>query len=60
MWYAVGLGTWWARQQKQHKPEHTVCVQVLDQNMNEEDELLSKKKISIIIDRTKQNFNDTL
>ncbi len=53
MCYAVGSGTWWARQQKRHKPEHIVCVQVSDQNMNEEDELLSKKKISIIIDRTK-------
>jgi hypothetical protein len=26
MCYAVGLGTWWVRQQKQHKPENTLCV----------------------------------
>jgi hypothetical protein len=29
MCYAVGLGTWWARRQKQHKPEQTVCVTCL-------------------------------
>ncbi len=49
MCYAVGLGTWWVPQQKQHKPEHTVCVQVLDQNMNEEDAAAVSKKILVLL-----------
>jgi hypothetical protein len=54
MCYAVGLGTWWVRQQKQHKPEHTVC----DQIMNEDAAAVNKKIFVLLLIEQSRNFND--